>query len=205
MNRETCTQSITVAHSNSHGRQKVAQKRKGSELTVDSVKKTLFQTPIKEEEGQQINSDVTETSHTISNHVTRFTSKQSGKSRVSKREIVSKQQSQASKSQKGSVFENSISKTGRPLGKENAGGGDGDADNNDDVESDQDVFSGEEEVDMKKLKIGGAFMFDPDRNISDMLADALATTEVNRNMFCKLQKVHVSRSKQTEKPSTACK
>ena len=41
----------------------------------------------------------------------------------------------------------------------------------DDVE----VFSGEED-EIKKMKVGGVFTFNLDRNISDMLADALATT-----------------------------
>ena len=46
----TCTQTVTVTNSNDQLGLKVALKRKGSELTVDAVKKTLFQTPVKEDE-----------------------------------------------------------------------------------------------------------------------------------------------------------
>ena len=53
----TCTQTVTVTNSNEPLARKVALKRKGSELTVDAVKKTLFQTPVKDDE--QLDSDVT--------------------------------------------------------------------------------------------------------------------------------------------------
>ena len=53
------------------------------------------------------------------------------------------------------------------------------------MDEEVDVFS-EDENDIKKIKVGGVFTFNPDRNISDMLADALATTEVSKRRQIRL-------------------
>ena len=166
----------------------MALKRKGSELTVDAVKKTLFQTPVKDEE--QLDSDVTVKLEQINDvDDVKSLSKQprlhdNSNNKNKNKKATSKKQTQEKRSLKSEtkpkVTEKNRVKRERP--GSNAGRVD-----SDDVESDQDVFSDDYEEDTRKLKVGGRFAFDrnkrisdmladPNRNISDMLADALATT-----------------------------
>ena len=184
----TCTQTVTVTNSNDPLCRRVALKRKGSELTVDAVKKTLFQTPVKDNE--QLDSDVTvklEQTDDVNmlSRQPRLRDNNDNEKHKNKK-TTSKKQTQEKRPVKSKVnprvCEKNRVKRERP--RRNSRRVD-----SDDVESDQDVFSDECGEDLSKFKVGGVFTFDPNRNISDMhknggISDMLA--EKNKNISDKL-------------------
>ena len=161
----TCTQTVTVTNSNDPLGRKVALKRKGGELTVDAVKKILFQTPVKDDE--QLDSDVTvklEQTDDVSNlskqpRLHDNNEKHTNKKTTSKKQTHEKRPVKSKANSR--VSEKNRVKHERP-------GRNSQRVDSDDVDSDQDVFSDEYGEDLSKFKVGGVFTFDPNRNISDM-------------------------------------
>ena len=179
----TCTQTVTVTNSNEPLARKVALKRKGSELTVDAVKKTLFQTPIKD--GEQLDSDVTikleptDDVSILSKQLRLHDNNNDNKEEHKNKKTTSKKQTREKRPVK-SKTNSRVSEKNRVKHERLV---------SDDVESDQDVFSDEYEDNLSKLKVGGVFTFDHKRNISDMhknrgISDMLA--DKNKNISDKL-------------------